>query len=404
MNILQINELYKFGGAAQIMEQLNTGLKNRNHNSYIFAGYNPKKLKQDKDDIVLFSNDTVNSLNKLFMLLSRKYAIPNFYTLTRLLYIIKTKHIDVIHFHAMQGDFIGVRELGWISKFYPVVWTFHDTWTFTGGCNYFWNCTKWIEKECKNCKNSFIESENTNIYYKQKKKYITGKKIQFITPSKWLLDFGKKSFLQREIFKCIYNGVNIKQFYPMNADKLRDKYKIPKAKYYIAFIAADSSNRYKGFRHLQKALDGIKTPEDYVLLIVGKSKQAKVMNQSFRVVHFGYVKEKEKLNEIYNMADIFVLPSLQDNFPCVTLESMAAGTPVLAFQTGGIPEQIDDTCGWIVEEKSPEGLLDKIEKVFEEKELIEQKGKNARKKAENYFSEDSMIENYIKIYKKSINR
>lgn len=404
MNILQIDELYKFGGAAQVMEQLNVGLKNRNHNSYILAGYNPKNLQQDIDDIVLFSNDTANSLNKLFMLFSKKYAIPNFYTLVRLLYIIKIKHIDVIHFHAMQGDFIGIRELGWISKFYPVVWTLHDTWTFTGGCNHFCNCTKWIEKECKNCKNSFIQSENANIYYKQKKKYLVNKNIQFITPSRWLLKYGKNSFLKRELFECIYNGVNIKQFYPMDADKLRDKYKIPKAKYYIAFIAADFSNRYKGFRNLKKALDEVKTPEDYTLLVVGNSKQIQSISQSFQIVHFGYIKEKEKLNEIYNMADVFILPSLQDNFPCVTLESMSAGTPVLAFQTGGIPEQIDDSCGWIVNEKSPEMLSEKINEIFQNKEIIEGKGKNARKRVEKYFQEDTMIQRYIKIYKKSIRK
>lgn len=404
MNILQINEIYKFGGAAQIMEQLNQGIKKNGHNSYMVSGYNLKNIAQNKEDIILLRNDTMVSLNKIFYLVGKKYSIPNLYTFFRLLYIIKTKQIDLIHFHAMQGDFISIREMGWISKFFPVVWTFHDIWTLTGGCGYSGNCSKWLDKGCKDCKNPFIQNKEANVYFQQKKQMITKKNIQFIAPSKWMLKNIKSSFLKNEKIKGIYNGVNIRQFYPMDKKSIRKKYNLPLAKRYIAFIAADASNRYKGFMYLKQALDKIKYPEDYVLLVVGKSKQVKTINQTFQVVHFGYIKEKEKLNEIYNMADIFILPSLQDNFPCVTLEAMAAGTPVLAFETGGIPEQIDDSCGWIVKEKSPEKLSEKIEEIFEKEDLIKEKGKNARKRVEKYFEEDNMIEKYIKIYKQVTNK
>lgn len=404
MNILQINEMYKFGGASQIMEQLNQGLKQHGHNSYIVSGYNLKNVKQDKEDIILLRNDTMISLNKLFSTVGRRYAIPNLVVFFRLLYIIKKKQIDIVHFHAMQGDFISIREMGWISKFFPVVWTFHDVWTLTGGCGYFGNCLKWHNGDCKNCKNSFVQNKEASNYFRQKKKSFTKKQIQFVAPSRWMLEIMKKSFLKEEEMKGVYNGVNIDQFYPMDKRYIRQKYNIPLAKYYIVFIAADSSNRYKGFHHLKQALDQIKNPEDYMLLVVGNSKQIQSINQSFQIVHFGYIKEKEKLNEIYNMADVFILPSLQDNFPCVTLESMSAGTPVLAFQTGGIPEQIDDSCGWIVNEKSPEMLSEKINEIFQDKEVVEQKGKNARKRVEKYFQEDTMIQRYIKIYKKSIRK
>lgn len=400
MNILHISESYKFGGASQIMQQISNNLKSRGQNSYILTGYNPQELKKEKDDIILFPNSTAASLNKIFFMVSKRYAIPNLYTLFRILYIIRKKNIHVIHFHAMQGDFIGIREISWISKHFPVVWTFHDSWTFTGGCNYFWNCRNWINKECKNCKGLFEQAKDTNRYYKQKKKMLTGKNIQFITPSKWMLNNTRKSFFKRENIKNIYNGINLKQFYPINKEELRKKYNIPIAKHYIAFIAADSTDKYKGGQYLKAALSLIKNSEDYVLLIVGRSKQIVNIKDSLKVVHFGYIKEKKKLNEIYNMADVFILPSVQDNFPCVTLESMATGTPVIAFRTGGIPEQIDNECGWIVEEKTPEELAKKMDEVFQNKDFILEKGINCRRKVKEYFSEDKMIEEYIKIYKK----
>lgn len=91
MNILHISESYKFGGASQIMQQISNNLKSRGQNSYILTGYNPQELKKEKDDIILFPNSTAASLNKIFFMVSKRYAIPNLYTLFRILYIIRKK-------------------------------------------------------------------------------------------------------------------------------------------------------------------------------------------------------------------------------------------------------------------------------------------------------------------------
>ena len=102
-----------------------------------------------------------------------------------------------------------------------------------------------------------------------------------------------------------------------------------------------------------------------------------------------------------NIADVFILPSVQDNFPTVTLEAQAAGTPVLAFAIGGITEQITPETGWLVEEISAKGLRGELERIFEDKNwinTIKAKGKMARERSELLYGERRMTERYEEIY------
>lgn len=158
----------------------------------------------------------------------------------------------------------------------------------------------------------------------------------------------------------------------------------------------------KGLPYLLEALNQIENPEKYLLLIAGASCNIDELKDKFETVEFGYINNNKKLSEIYAMADVFVVPSLVENFPCVILESMASGTPVIAFATGGIPEQIDEDSGWLVEAGNVKALKENIVRACSDREKLEAKAFHARSKAENLFPENRMIERYIEIYNEII--
>lgn len=403
MNILQIGEHYKFGGAAKIEDELHKGLQIKGYKSFRIAGYNKELEKVDDKHHILYSKDWMVYVNELFNDLFGKYSIPNFYSFFSILYYIKKYKIDVLHFHAMQGNFLGIREMGWLSNIRPVVWTLHDTWAFTGGCMYFWSCENW-KTGCLNCKNEDFgcKPKESHDKLKLKQKQICKRHIVFAVPSCWIGRFAKESILSKERIIHIANGINTEIFYPILSEKeeWRKKFKLPQTQHYILFIATNIQSKFKGFRHFCSALDNLEKPEDYTVLVVGDDKSKNAINKNCKVKYFGYIEEEKRLNEIYNMADLFILPSLQENFPTVALESMAAGTPVIGFETGGIPEQIDESVGWIVKEKTGKALANGIETAIENKELLKQKGKKARQWVLKQFDEKQMIDNYMKVYEK----
>ena len=166
------------------------------------------------------------------------------------------------------------------------------------------------------------------------------------------------------------------------------------------FSAGSVKNRYKGWNYLRDALSQIERKEEYELLVVGKEADG-IEELDIAVIKTGFIYEKCVLNELYNIADLFILSSVQDNFPTVTLEAQAAGTPVLAFGVGGIKEQITPETGWLVSEINAKALKSKIEQIFEDKDWVQNiriKGKKARERSEALYGEGRMAERYEEIY------
>ena len=114
----------------------------------------------------------------------------------------------------------------------------------------------------------------------------------------------------------------------------------------------------------------------------------------------GYVRDENVMNEMYALADVYISVSVADNFPLVILESMAAGTPVIAFNTGGIPEIVNDEVGWIVEQRDVDSLVNMIEKVFTDDMEYADKQKKCREYIMNYLSEEIMLKKYADLYYK----
>lgn len=403
MNVLMIGELYQFGGASEMMEILAEGLKDDGYAVTLLYGYNYAGYGIDDGHYVLFDNLLLRRLHNRLRHWIEKYNLRDLYVSFYIYFLIRKKKIDLVHFHAMQGGFIGLRDIKRICEKTDVVWTVHDTWPFTGGCMYYWDCMAWQNTSCKNCKETDHKTsyKNTAVNWNRKKKAFQEKGIYYVAPSKWMFHNIEKSFLRGEKRALIENGIHLDVFKPLeNIDALKRKYKVGLTKKILMFSAGSVKNRYKGWHYLRDALVRLERKEEFALLIVGKEADA-VEELGISMIKAGFIQEKRILNELYNIADLFILPSVQDNFPTVTLEAQAAGTPVLAFAVGGIEEQITPETGWLTQEIGADSLKREIELIFKDRnwaETVRRKGKMARKRSEELYGERRMTERYEEIY------
>lgn len=228
-------------------------------------------------------------------------------------------------------------------------WVFHDCWAFTGYCTYFTfvKCDKW-KKECRNCPQRKQYSwflDRSSYLYQQKKKLFSNLDLTIITPSQWLADLVKQSFLKNYPIQVINNGIDLQVFKPISSN-FRQKYNISEDKYILLGVAFDWGMR-KGldvFIELSKRLDKNK----FQIVLVGTDDSIdKMLPNSIISIH--RTRDQNELAEIYSAADLFVNPTREENYPTVNMESIACGTPVLTFRTGGSPEILDEKTGYIVD-------------------------------------------------------
>lgn len=306
---------------------------------------------------------------------------------------------DIIHLHNIHGYYLNVEMLfDYIKEENkPVVWTLHDCWPFTGHCAYFdyAGCECWKPDGNHHCiqKESYPASwllNNSKNNYARKKEAFTGvNNMTIITPSKWLAKLVKKSFLKDYPVKVINNGVDIEVFKPSPTDFKKDN-NIDN-QFMILGVASvwDERKGLKYFIELSEVLES-----DEVIVLVGLSEK-KLKSLPEKIIGIPRTNSIQELAEIYSASDVFVNPTLEDNFPTTNLESLASGTPVITFATGGSPESLDKEVGFITNYKTADSISKAIHAMRKsplEKETCREKGK--------LYSKERMFDEYIKLLNK----
>ena len=295
---------------------------------------------------------------------------------------------DIVNLHNIHGYYLNYKILFEYFKEadVPVVWTLHDCWPFTGHCAYFdlAGCEKW-KTHCENCPQksaypaSWIDRSAKNFDLKRELFAGISKNLTIVTPSAWLGDLVKESFLKDCRIEVINNGIDLNIFKPMPGSFKKQR-GIEDKKMVLA-LASEWTVR-KGFEDIKYI--GQNLPEDYQLVIVGLQDE-QVAEVPDGIIAITRTDNVQQLIEIYSEADVFVNASVEDNFPTVILEALACGTPVCTYDTGGCREEIDDTCGKLVPKYAKEELISAIRKYeFKTQEQIEacvQKAKGFEKKA-----------------------
>lgn len=268
---------------------------------------------------------------------------------------------DILWLHNIHDYFINIEMLfDWIKsrKNMKIKWTHHDCWAFTGYCGYFSHigCEKW-KKECNNCYYSKKEHlpliDNTKRNYYKNKELFTGiENLIMITPSQWLADLIKQSYLGEYEVKVLHNRIDKSIFRPTYGN-FRDEYNI-NDKFMILGVASPWSDR-KGLNDFIKMSCLLK--ENYIIVLVGVNKKQK-RKLPHNIIGITRTDSASKLAEIYTAADVFVNPTYEDNYPTTNLEAQACGTPVITYRTGGSPESVPDKN--ICEQGNIEEIVNKI--------------------------------------------
>lgn len=400
MNILIINTTYQGGGAEKVTRQLFHGFDDSDINMHLLVG---RGDPQDNNYEIIYDEKIPYFFSRVYGKLApfRKY---DRYATKKILETVDKYNIDIVHLQNIHGNYMGIQDVKEISKRCRVIWTLHDMWALTGHCAHAFECIKWIEGDCGKCPKPDIyppiSSDTANDMLAAKKDSFLGNNIVFVSPSEWLRDRFKESFLKNEKIVVINNGIDVEKFAPGVRVALRDKHGIPYNKNIILFAASNLNSQFRSFSHLLEALELLNNKSNYCLVVLGNCDSEIKFNEEFTVFQPGYVSDEVLMNELYALSDIYITPSLADNFPCTTIESFASGTPVIAFASGGLIEQIDSTTGWLVETGNSTALAATIEQAFSDKKRLNTMSLNCRLKAINYYSEESMLDQYKALYEK----
>ena len=321
-----------------------------------------------------------------------------FSQISTFLFLQKVKKInpDIIHLHNLHNSYINLSMLfGYIKKYNKkVIWTLHDCWAFTGQCPHFQiaKCDKW-KTGCFNCPQyklypkSFVDK--TKTMYKLKKKWFRGvNDLTIVTPSLWLCDLVKKSFLNCYPIKVINNGIDLDIFKPTKSDFRKENNL--EDKFVILGCASPFGYRkgYDTFLELSKRL-----PENFRIVLVGLNDE-QLINLPKNIIGIKRTQNQQELASLYAMADVFVNPTREDNFPTTNIEALACGTPAITYNVGGSAEMIDDTCGIGITPQDIDSLEKAIKNVCENKKFLEI---DCIKRSKKY-NMNEKFEEYVRLY------
>jgi len=359
MKILFLNSSDTHGGAAKASYRLFVGLRNE--------GVSVKMLVRDKatnDPNVISCLDFerkgwLGKIDKIIWKIKnrirkqkwkkypdRESVFLNDLDSVSLLRAIRSIDFDVLHLHFVANRFLDLHELTKFNK--PIVWTLHDSWAFTGICHFFYDCKRY-EQSCGCC--PMLHSDNPNDFthkiWKTKDSIYQKTNMHIVTPSNWLGSCAAKSSLLSGFpLSVIPNGINTQLYKPMFDSEARINIGLKIDTYYVLFGAVNpTSDSNKGFDLLVDSLKQLKQIVDkQIELLVfgfGASTFTEELDLGFPTSYLGIIHDENRLVEIYNAADVVIVPSRSENFSNTILESLSCGTPVVGFDIGGNSDLID---------------------------------------------------------------
>lgn len=324
------------------------------------------------------------------------------------------QQVDILHLHWINQGFLSlenIRQLGALGK--PLVWTLHDMWAFTGGCHYSGTCVN-FQQSCGNC--PYLRrpgKEDLSYRIWRRKQSLFPDNIQFVTCSEWLAEVARSSSLLSRYPVCaIPNPIDTQVYQPAPESiraEFRAKLGIAKDANVLLFVAMKVTDTRKGFSFLLDALQQLQQDQPGLpveLLVLGRSTPEALAALPYPVHALGLVQDELQLAQMYNAADLFVIPSLEDNLPNTVMEALACGTPVAGFHTGGIPEMVEHLkAGYIAPQGDSKALATGIAWVLtNEKTPLSELRRAARRKAEEHYTNSVVARQYVEVYEQVLKK
>lgn len=299
-------------------------------------------------NIFKFSFDIETYFHAFLTRISGFTGCFSFFSTRRLIRYIEYFQPDVVHIHELHAYFVNIKTLMIFLKknHIKTIITLHCEFMYTGKCGHSFKCEQW-KSECKKCPNldKYISTywfDQTNYMFNEKKKLFENfENLVVITPSEWLGNRVKESFLKKYPLEIVANGINTDVFYPRDTEKLRNKLKIEKDEKVILSLAPHLMSKEKGGKYIKEIADKLKNKKIRVIMI-GVDNIVEQHKDNLNL--FGPIYDKNILAEYYSLADLFVICSERENFPTTCIEAQCCGTPIYGFDTGGVKETcVDET-------------------------------------------------------------
>lgn len=370
--------------------------------SYIAYSGGRDGIKPCKSKLMPVGGKADVAFHGLWTRLTDRHGLASWFATKRFIREIKELNPDVIHIHNIHGYFLNYKMLFEYLKEAgtPVIWTVHDCWLYTGHCYYYSSigCDKWMNG-CGNCPQRtafptswFIDRSKQNLKDKSEAFNSIKDKLTIVPVSEWIRGEMSRSILKNCHYQVIHNGIDLNVFDVQPDDKtVREKYGLGD-KHIILGLASIwiKEKGWDDFMEMSKMLN-----ENEVIVMVGVTEeQQKRLPEN--VVGIRRTENVRQLAELYSAAVAFVNPTWQDNYPTVNLESIACGTPVVTYRTGGSIEAVTEKTGYVVEQGDVNGLLDAVREI-ERKGNLEYKA-DCRAYALANFRKEDRYADYLKLY------
>lgn len=408
MKIIIVNTSDTIGGAARAAYRL--------HKSLLLKGVESQMLVQQKvsDDYTVdaYSKSFLQKMIMEFRPMIDAFPVrfykertktlfsPSWLGFNNIIEQINAMNPDIVHLHWINGGMIKIEDLQHIKA--PIVWTLHDNWAFTGGCHIKWECER-FKQNCGFCPRLGSKKENDlsrKIFNRKQKTFSKIPNMLIVGLSKWLENCSKESSLFRD-FKIVNlpNPINTNVFKPFDKKLAKELWNLPQNKKLVLFGAISAtSDINKGFNELTGALELLKDAEDIEFVIFGSSETREKQKFKFKTHYLGHLSDDVSLVTLYSAVDVMVVPSIQEAFGQTATESMACGTPVVAFSHTGLLDIIEHKkTGYLARPFEKKDLAIGIEWVLNAKNYNEL-SVNGRNKIVREFDSSVVADRYIELY------
>lgn len=311
---------------------------------------------------------------------------------------------DVVNLHWIVDMLDYAANLPTLARRSPLVWTFHDMNAFTGGCHYTAGCERFLDACgcCPQLARRGPGDRSARIFRRKAAALVRvpSDRLHIVCPSRWLADLTRRSTLfGRFDTSVIPNGLDTTEFSPVGRAKARAELGLRPDGKVVLLLTEQLDDPRKGARLMLEAVERIGDISGLQICAVGTPDAEASMPQPL-FHQLGRIDDNRRLAAAYSAADVFVIPSRQDNFPNTILESMACGTPVVGFDTGGIPEMIEHgRTGYLAPVGDSQALADRLRLILGDDDKRRAMGLAGRETVLSRYTLDHQADAYLELYR-----
>lgn len=312
---------------------------------------------------------------------------------------------DIVHLQIIHGTTnLGLLDIPKLCKSKLVVWTFHDQWALSGGCIHPFSCNG-IQAQCKSCcpfpRYDSVLNKYTSRLQQRIKRYSYSKSIfEIIVSTSWMADRVKSScLLKSHKLNIIPFGVNIDIFKNRGKELCREKLGIPINDFVISIRFTGNDDTMKGFRYAKEAISAI-SGKGVTVVVFENTGGLDELKEIINVIETGWIDE-DTLIDYLSASDVFLMPSLQESFGLMAVESMACETPVIVAEGTALPAIVLDKVGGIVvPTRNSVQIKNAIEMLKGNKSLLSDLSIGARKRVIESFQVEQYVSKHEELYNK----